>query len=397
MKIKIHRGTHQIGGCVTEIRTDSTRIFIDMGAELPGNESNNPDRDFEIDGLTFGESNCDGVFFTHTHGDHIGLFDEILPGIPLYCGEIAKEIFVCLQERLKKHNGKPELARTFSTFLPGQKLVIGDAAITPIKTDHSAYDAYMFLIEADGQKVLHTGDFRDHGPTGKGVGKALPTYVGNVDVLITEGTMFSRSDEKILSEFELQHEATKILKDEQFTFVMCSSTNIDRIAAFCHAAKNNGRVVLCDAYQKSVLDIVTKTRKTDYYDFGDVLVDDMKNKEQQAKIWKNGAVFFVRKGSWRNYKGFIEKKDGLLIYSMWHGYLHGKSKDEELAEIVKSVRHKSLHTSGHATISAIQNVIDITTPSIIIPIHSEAPEEINKLNTGSGAVKYLKDGEEMEI
>jgi hypothetical protein len=31
MQIIIHRGTHQIGGIATEIRTVSTRILIDMG------------------------------------------------------------------------------------------------------------------------------------------------------------------------------------------------------------------------------------------------------------------------------------------------------------------------------------------------------------------------------
>ena len=34
MKIKIHRGTHQIGGIAAEISTDNTRIIIDMGDEL---------------------------------------------------------------------------------------------------------------------------------------------------------------------------------------------------------------------------------------------------------------------------------------------------------------------------------------------------------------------------
>ena len=37
-KIVIHRGTNQIGGCVTEIKTENHRIFIDFGEELPGTE-----------------------------------------------------------------------------------------------------------------------------------------------------------------------------------------------------------------------------------------------------------------------------------------------------------------------------------------------------------------------
>ena len=35
VKIKIHRGTHQIGGSVVEIKTEKSRIFIDFGEELP--------------------------------------------------------------------------------------------------------------------------------------------------------------------------------------------------------------------------------------------------------------------------------------------------------------------------------------------------------------------------
>ena len=34
MKVIIHRGTHQIGGIATEIKTDKSRIIIDMGEEL---------------------------------------------------------------------------------------------------------------------------------------------------------------------------------------------------------------------------------------------------------------------------------------------------------------------------------------------------------------------------
>ena len=36
MKITIHRGLEQIGGCITEICTATSRVFIDMGCNLPG-------------------------------------------------------------------------------------------------------------------------------------------------------------------------------------------------------------------------------------------------------------------------------------------------------------------------------------------------------------------------
>ena len=36
MDIKVHRGTHQIGGCVTEYEHNGYRLFVDYGEELPG-------------------------------------------------------------------------------------------------------------------------------------------------------------------------------------------------------------------------------------------------------------------------------------------------------------------------------------------------------------------------
>lgn len=78
------------------------------------------------------------------------------------------------------------------TFKVPHKFSVGDIKIIPITVDHSACDAYMFLLEADGKRILYTGDFRLHGFRGKGVIPALKTYVKKVDAVITEGTTFSR-------------------------------------------------------------------------------------------------------------------------------------------------------------------------------------------------------------
>ena len=47
--IKIHRGLNQIGGCITEIWTNTSRVFIDFGQNLPGNgESTTSEQDFDM-------------------------------------------------------------------------------------------------------------------------------------------------------------------------------------------------------------------------------------------------------------------------------------------------------------------------------------------------------------
>lgn len=150
MKIKIYRGTHQIGGCITEITTEKTRIIIDFGTVLPYRNGKMPKENLVIEGVTYiGHRNCDGILFTHYHGDHTGLLDKAIKGIPMYMGKAAKKIFLLSQA----HKNSDSVARIeqIREYEDGKSFSIGDIKITPILTDHSAFDAYMLLIEADGK------------------------------------------------------------------------------------------------------------------------------------------------------------------------------------------------------------------------------------------------------
>ncbi|UKI58782.1 MAG: MBL fold metallo-hydrolase [Clostridium sp.] len=72
MKVRIIKGTNQIGGCVTEIISkESKKFLIDFGSDLDETKELT-----QIDGLTYGKSKYDAVFITHSHSDHIGLIDK---------------------------------------------------------------------------------------------------------------------------------------------------------------------------------------------------------------------------------------------------------------------------------------------------------------------------------
>jgi ribonuclease J len=175
MKITIHRGYNQIGGCITEIATATTKILIDLGHNLPkGNQPGEDDLANEeaIEKLT---NNVNAIFYTHYHGDHVDLF-KYVPDTVQYIGETAKQVMLCKYEILSKSNkienvtpADFEKLKSFKTFREKQKITKDDITITPYFVSHSACDAYMFLIEAGGKRILHTGDFREHGYTGKKV------------------------------------------------------------------------------------------------------------------------------------------------------------------------------------------------------------------------------------
>ena len=395
MKIIIHRGTNQIGGCLTELQSNSgTKILIDIGANLPDSEGNKK-TEIELEGLTYGESSYDAIFITHYHGDHIGLYNKVNSNIPIYIGKISKGVYTILQKRLGKANivSKEDFEKidAFNTFSIKDKITIKDIVVTPIGTDHSAFDSYMFLIEADNKKILHTGDFRIHGQRGKKLLDAVRKYVRDVDCLICEGTTLTRNDNEILSESQLQLNAENIFKNNRYNFILCSSTNIDRIAAFHKASLRAHKMFVCDRYQSEILEYVSKNSRSSLYKFneskeskiycyGDNMIDKMR---------KFGFVMLVRPTD-----RLSKFQDYHFIYSQWLGYLKGKNIDYKRIQDFVPESFEYLHTSGHATPDAIKQIIEITNPRIVIPIHTEGKEKIKEL---TDKAVILEDKEEIMI
>lgn len=400
MVVRIHRGTHRIGGCITEIATDRARIIIDMGEELLcGDEPRGP---LLLDGVTTGKPRCDGVFLTHYHGDHAGMYESVLPEVPVYMGVTSRQIYACVQRTIyqKAGKGNPERVENFLPFTAGKAIRLHDITVTPYCVDHSAFDAYMFLIEAEGKRVLHTGDFRMHGAKGRKMPAVYEKYARDIDLLITEGTMLSRPNEKTFTEHDLGRRARRILHDTKHVFVLCSATNIDTIAQFYHAALAERRAfVICeDDFQGEILRIVTACAHSEFYKFdGKIYVYGV---NLRAMMRDRGFCFLGRANAvtQRAIKAFPA---GTLVYSMWRGYLDkshaaydaykGKFVEDAAAGGCKI---EYLHTSGHACIEDIKRVCALTQAKIVVPVHCEQPEAFSQLGLNAD-VRVLQDGEEI--
>lgn len=400
MRISLHR-PHQIGGCITVIESGRTKIIIDFGSNLPGTKK----KEFgqrQINSIT---KNTDAIFFTHYHGDHTGLIHKIPDSIPMYMGMGAKEVMECKFDTLKLaaayHDGKEskqytEQANSLAavqrmlTFKEDERINVADKGeifVTPYFVSHSAFDAYMFLIEAEGKRILHTGDFRGHGYLSKGLWQILPGAIGQVDILITEGTMLSRMDERVQHERVIQKKARKrLLKGEKKNhyLVLTSSTDIDRMASFHAACRKTGSKFMVDGYQKDVLDIFTKYagKFTNLYDFSDTLVKGKCKFEEELFPYSFIAPIRPSQADYvRKLKHMCP--DLKLIYSMWKGYLEGKpeQRNPEVEYIVNTLfggEYIYLHTSGHADVDTIRKVCEITKPRIgIISIHHDTSTRLS--------------------
>lgn len=391
MRIIIHRGTHQIGGCVAELSSSNSRVFIDFGADLPGADVDAPLG--AIPGLTVPDGSDGALFFTHYHGDHVGRLQEVREGLPVYMGRTAKELYRTYARRTQMDH--LEKIDAICTFSPLETVRVGSISVTPLMIDHSAFDAYMFLIEAEGKRVLHTGDFRLHGFRGSKTVEMLRAYAQSVDCMICETTNLSRTEEPPMTERELQERARDILRENKYVFVLCSSTNIDRIAGFYHATPR-GRLFLCDEYQKAQLETVRERhrQRSRLYDFAHVYSYGANLDERMEE---QGFCMMIRQGELfarllKRYKGRSR-----VIYSMWSGYLKGETRNERLAAFLREHELTFLHTSGHASAEDLVRLYRTVRPKEgLIPIHGEEPERLRGL-LPEGKLLLLRDGEAIDL
>lgn len=374
MNIIIHRGTHQIGGSAIEISTATTRIMLDFGNELSLDEKYTP-INLDIDGVTKGIADCDGIIISHYHMDHLGQLTSVLPEIPFYMGELSKEVAMIAAEYQDKNLYLRLLGA--NTFRGGEAFTIGNIHIRPLVIDHSAADSYMFVIEAEGKRVLYTGDFRMHGLRHHVLDKLVNTYIGEVDVLITEGTSLSRDADDCISEATVLDDISSYIQDGKYVFIMSSSTNIDRIMGIWQNMPTD-KVLICDAYQKRILDTVINNvyYKSSLYRRQDrPLVLD---KGKYPKYYMdNGFVCLVR--ATENHISHIKefpKDDVRIIYSMWTGYIE---ENLVLKNLLDTYPSYICHASGHVSKDDLIKFIELVNPDAIIPVHTDNPERLEKL------------------
>lgn len=381
MDVIIHRGQNQIGGNIIEIATVKTRILLDVGLELDQDEVTLP----AIDGL-FDTPVFDAVFISHYHGDHLGLAYYIDNRIPLYMGEASYRIVKAADDYKGIESIKPD------GFLRNlEPVVVGDITVTPFLCDHSAFDSYMLLCEADGEKVLYTGDFRSNGR--KSFERLLNALPDKVDKLICEGTTLSRKKQDVFRESDLEEQAVAEFRNATGPiFVLQSSTNIDRIVTMYRAAKRSGRVFLQEVYMADVASAIGGSIPNPEFNDVYAFITNPKRHDAlikyrrmgKAHIAKTSFVMCVRSSMLRYLQGLskiMSFEGGLLVYSMWSGY----QQQPEMSRFLKEcedmgLRLVTLHTSGHADPDTIRRLIERVQPNEIIPVHTENPGWFDKEN-----------------
>jgi ribonuclease J len=404
MKLKIHRGTNEIGAnCIEITNLSKEKILIDVGYPL---DEIKEDYTKKITKVI--NNNISGILISHSHLDHYGLLEKLEDKSLVYIDDTASKMINISYA----YNRKKPLVEKHHRIEHKKSFKIGNFKITPYLCDHSAYGAYSFLIEADNKKLFYSGDFRSHGRKQTKYYELIKNPPKNIDLLVMEGTCINK-DSKAKKEKELENDFyNNLSKSKALNLIMFSSQNIDRIVTIYKTILKLKKTLILDFYTAMILEGIDNSNipKFDWNNIRVYLPKVQKTKVIREKLFKDINQFkskrifkeeisknpekylmLFRPSMFKDIEDFNLSKKPNLIYSMWKGYIDEKLKNW-IDENTSNFEH--IHTSGHADLDALKKYTKSLNPRILVPIHTENKE---KFISCFENVKILNDEESFTL
>ena len=417
MRVRIHRGTAEIGGnCIEIAANDGGRIVLDLGRPLWaewGQKIELP----PVAGFAEPDSSLLALIISHPHLDHYGLAADLEIDVPVYMGREAAALLLAASF-FSPVSGALEPRGYLSHRHP---FTLGPFTITPFLNDHSAFDAYSLLVEADGQRLFYTGDIRAHGRKKALFEELLARAPDGVDVLLMEGTHVrdhGAHDHSVFeTETELEDRFVTLCADTAGAVVVFGSAqNLDRLVTVYRAARRSGRQLVVDLYGATVAAATRSTIPQPGFEDLRVYVPRRQRVlvKKSEEFWRTAEikphrvfpeeladhperfVFHVPSSTARELiDADVLDERGVVAWSLWEGYLKtpsGLALRELLA--THEITLTEVHTSGHASVADLRRLVDALAPTKVVPIHSEAGDRFAELFP---SVERHADGEWWEV
>ena len=327
-------------------------------------------------------------------------------------------------------------------MLPASKLSVPDAAIpadlrelpangsglhrillgagySPV--DHAAPDSRALLVEADGQRLLYSGDLRAHGRQ-RQLFEELPEAAGPIDVLVLEGTTVGQTQGShgFPDETDVEIRLTELLRhDGGLIVVIASGQNIDRAVSVYRAAVASGRELVIDAYQAYVLmtlrDVcpeapqfdspsvrvkfipyrVARLKDAGFWNLACKMSRAGKVSLEQLAANPSGFVYLTRSSgaTVKLLHSLARTRRPTIVWSQWSGYLKKGGPVPRFCEEL-GIKPKIIHSGGHAHPTDLGDLAHRLHASAVVPIHTEAAPQFGDFIQN---VQVVNDGEAVEV
>lgn len=398
MNICIHRGSKEIGGSCVEVEADGQRLLLDLGLPLDTELDETPLP--AVSGLEKLDEALLGIVISHAHLDHYGLMGKLRQQVSVLIGKGALRVINASRRFF------PDTADFPNTIelKDRERIFMGPFTITPYLMDHSAYDAYAFLVEAKGKKVFYSGDFRGHGRKGKMFERLLQNSPKDVDVFLMEGSTLGRTglENEYPSEDELEARFINHFNAAKgMALVWTSGQNIDRLVTIYKACRKTGKRFIVDLYTASILKAIENPnlpqpgfkdfhvfipkfqriliKKRELFDIP-ISVSFCRVYPTKLSDLASSSVMLFRPSMANDLERATCLDKANLIYSLWPGYL----KDERYQWFQDWLEKHQIplshcHTSGHAPITDLRRLAQAISAKRVVPIHSSEPHSYSAL------------------
>ena len=382
------------------------------------------------DGRCSEKAGFDGVFLTHAHVDHAGFIPLLNRDIPVFCGETTKLFLKAMQETgqgfeseflemKEQFTGKrgenvPRFMKQVETFRTGRVLKLKDLTVRPVHVDHSIPGAYGYIVNADGKRIVYTGDYRMHGKRQLTEDFLKEVCKDKVDVLVSEGTR--ANGDKTMSEEDVFKAISGYIKDTKGLVVAnFPPRDIDRFNTFYNAAVANDRklvINLKQAYLLKVLqdDKVLKSVKPDdkniiiyakrlelYKNWMKEILGGFSNVVDYKNIEQKKAVFYCDSYSFSELIDIKPVNGSSYIYSLCEPFCDEMELDwKRYQNWIKhfNLKFYTAHASGHCSKEDLKKAIKEINAKKVIPVHTTDAVAFREFTP---KVELVKFGERVKV
>jgi len=225
--------------------------------------------------------------------------------------------------------------------------------------------------------------------------------------------MIGRDEGQYPDETVLERAIYDVLtKQQSYTFIFCSSQNLDRLVSIYRAVKRTGKTFVIDLYTAFILDkLGSVSSSIPQFDWEEIRVLYAFSHAKKLAQYDKKLLYKYRKSKivWTEmeaapkemvilskdsyYFRIVLRKlnpppDAKAIYSMWHGYLERSNLRKSLG--AHNIELIEIHTSGHAYVQDLKKLVIALNPRCLVPIHTFYPEQYVDFHNN---VVKLEDGE----
>jgi len=404
-RIRIYSGSNTIGGNCIVIESPSMKIMFDQGVNFIQLRkfygfSIWPDsveelREMKVLPPKDAYEDVEEIYISHLHLDHLGSLN-IPKNIPLYLP--SKEIAELLS-RSWWFGWKQQLLPESLSFYSFRNVEEGN--IRCARVSHSAFPSYAFRIDTGDTSIIYTGDLRltsPHHIFNNSKESLSELAEDGVDILIVEGTNFGRRMD-YLTPPEFKHLLDNLLEKYNRNLLFISTHPLDletTLATFEIVWKRGYIVVFTNNFYAQLIDATLNNINYEvengllYTPISSTKVRPLDNFELESSLSSlkdKKIVFFIPATNIKDV-GTITRLLGEDSRGLIHITILGEPTNEEwLIERKKienwlrilGVTSYRIHLSGHYQPYEFKEILSVTKPEKIIPVHTTAPKTMKEL------------------